>query len=151
MFAAAPDSRCTITRLVEDIANYLLRAELLPSVQKSPYFSLMLDGSLDNCIHEQCNLILRYVDFTVTEVVTKFFSIVCIQGTPDAKTIYEAVNKCAVEVGLPKENQVRITTDGAVIQENRNSVRKLILQEWNEAAFKQHCVVHKEVLGVLWH
>ena len=50
---------------------------------------------------------------------------------------------------MPKENLVCITTDGAsVMQGNRNSVTKFILQEWNEAAFKQFCVVHKEVLGV---
>ena len=74
VFAAAPDSRRTIMRRVEDIANYLLRAELLPSAQQSPYFSLMLDDSLDKSTHEQCILMLRYVDFTVMEVVTKFLA-----------------------------------------------------------------------------
>ena len=130
---------------VEDVANYLLRSELLPNVQNSLHFSLLLDDSLDKSTHEMVHL----PDFAVMEVVTKFLSIVRIQGIPDAKTIFEAVDKCAVEVGLPKENLVCITTDRAsVMQGSRNSVTKFILKEWNDFAFKQHCVVYKEVLGV---
>ena len=57
----------------------------------------------------------------------------------------------AVELGLPKENLICITTDAAsVMQGSRNSVTKFILKEWNDSAFKQHCVVHKEVLGVVY-
>ena len=42
-----------------------------------------------------------------------------------------------------------ITTDGAsVMQGSRNSVTKYIHEKWNSFAFKQHCVIHKEVLGV---
>ena len=147
VFASAPDSRRTITRRIEDIAD-ILRAELLQSVHKS-YFCLMLDDSLDKATHEQCLLMIRYVDFSVMEVVTKFLSIVRIQGAPDAKTIFEAVNKCGAELGLPTEKIICVTTDGAsVMQGCRNSVTKYILQTWNDVAFKQHCVIHKEVLGV---
>ena len=80
------------------------------------------------------------------KVVTNFLSIVRIQGSPDAKTIYEAVGKCAVEVGLPKENMICVTTDGAsVMQGSRNSVTNLFSRN---GMMLQYCVVHKEVLGV---
>ena len=109
----------------------------------------MLDDSLDKATHEQCLLMVRYIDVSSTEVVSKFLSVVCIEGTPDAKTIFEAVNQCAIELGLPTDKLICITTDGAsVMQGCRNSVTKYIIEEWNSLAFKQHCVVHKDVLGV---
>ena len=149
VFTGAPDSRRTITRRSEDLADYILRAELLPSIHQSPYFCLMLDDSLDKATHEQCLMMVRYIDVSTTEVISKFLSIVRIQGTPDAKTIFEAVNQRAIDLGLPVDKLICITTDGAsVMQGSRNSVTKYILEKWNSLAFKQHCVIHKEVLGV---
>ena len=149
VFTAAPDSRRTTTRRMEDIADYILRAELLPSIHQSPYFCLMLDDSLDKATHEQCLLMVRYINVSSIEVVSKFLSIVRIEGTPDAKTIFKTVNQRAVELGLPTDKLICITTDGAsVMQGCRNSVTTYILEKWNSFAFKQHCVIHKEVLGV---
>ena len=109
----------------------------------------MLDDSLDKATHEQCLLMIRYIDFSTIEVISKFLSIVRIQGTPDAKTIFDAANQCATKLGLPTDKLICITTDGAsVMQGCRNSVTKCILETWKALAFKQHCVIHKEVLGV---
>ena len=59
------------------------------------------------------------------EIVTKFLSIVRIQGTPDAKTIFEAVNKRGAELGLPTEKIICVTTDGASVMRGcRNSVTR---------------------------
>ena len=149
VFSAAPDSRRTITKRTEEIADCILRAELLPNIHHSPYFCLMLNDSLDKATHEQCLLMVTYIDVSTTEVVSKFLSIVCVEGTPNAKTIFEAVNQHAIELGLPTDKLICITTDGAsVMQGCRNSVTKYILEKWNFCAFKQHCVIHKEVLGV---
>ena len=115
VFTAASDSRCTITRRTEELADYILRGELLPSIHQSPYFCLMLDDSLDKATHEQCLMMVRYIDVSVTEVTSKFLSIVRIQGTPDAKTIFEAVNQHAIKLGLPMEKLICITTDGASV------------------------------------
>lgn len=52
----------------------------------------MLDESFDKATHEQCLMMVRYINVSVTEVTSKFLSIVCI---PDAKTIFEAVNQHA--------------------------------------------------------
>ena len=149
VFTATPDSCHTITRRMEDIADYILRAELLPSIHQSPYFCLMLDDSLDKATHEQCLLMVWHTDISTTEVVSKFLGIVRIEGTPDAKTIFEAVNQCAIKLGLATDKLICTTTDGAsVMQGSRNSVTKYILEKWNSLAFKQHNVIHKEVLGV---
>ena len=53
VFTAASDSCCTITRRTEELADYVLRAELLPSIHQSSYFCLMLDDSFDKATHEQ--------------------------------------------------------------------------------------------------
>ena len=95
----------------------------------------MLDDSLDKATHEQCLLMVRYIDVSSTEVVSKFLSIVRIKGTPDAKTIFEAVNQCAIELGLPTDKLICITTDGvSVMQGCRNSVTKYVLEEWNSSS-----------------
>ena len=46
---------------------------------------------------DQCLLMVRYIDVSSTEVVFKFLSVVRIQGTPDARTIFETVNQRAIE------------------------------------------------------
>ena len=92
-----------------------MRAELLPSIHQSPSFGLMLDDSLDEATHEQCLLMVRYIDVSSTEVISNFLSIVCIQGTPDTKTIFEAVNQHVIELGLATDKLICITTDGASV------------------------------------
>ena len=108
----------------------------------------MLDHRLDKVTRGPCLLMVRYIVST-TELVSKFLSNVRIEGTPNAKSIFEAVNQSAIELGLPTDKVICITTDGAsATQGCRNSVTKYILENWNSCAFKQHCVIHKEVLGV---
>ena len=92
-------------------------------------------------------MMVRYIDVSTTEVISKFLSIVRIQGTPDAKTIFEAVNQRAIDLGLPVDKLICIS-GASVMQGSRNSVTKYILEKWNSLAFKQHCVIHKEVFGV---
>ena len=53
----------------------------------------MLDDNLDKATHEKYPMMVRYIDVSVTEVCSKFLSIVRIQGTLDAKTTLEAVNR----------------------------------------------------------
>ena len=61
---------------------------------------------------------VRYTDVSVTKVTSKFLSIVHIQGTPDAKTIFEAVNQHAIELGLP-----------------------IVLEKWNSLAYLSSTVL----------
>ena len=109
----------------------------------------MLDDSLDKATHEQCVLLVIFINFSLMQIVTKFPGIVHIEGTPNAETIFEALNEYATTVTLPTEKMLCITTDGAsVMWGSRNSVTRKALDKWNPTDFKQHCVVHKEVLGV---
>lgn len=87
---------------------------------------------------------IRCIDFSATEVISKFVGIVRIQGNPDAKTIFEAMNQCAMD--YPQTNwyeswQTEPLWCGVV-------ETVYILETWNTHAFKQHYVIHKEVLGV---
>ena len=50
---------------------------------------------------------------------------------------------------LQTHKLICVTTDGAsVMQGARNSVSVHLLNAWNVNGFRQHCVIHKEVLGV---
>ena len=42
VFRGASASRRTITRRIEDTANYILRGELISSIEKSPFFAFYL-------------------------------------------------------------------------------------------------------------
>ena len=82
------------------------------------------------------------------EIVSKFLGIVHIEGTPNAETIFEAIDEYATTVTLPTEKMLCITDGASLMCGSRNSVTRKALDKWNPTAFKQHCVVHKEVLGV---
>lgn len=146
VFSTAPDSRRTITRRIEDIADYVLNAELLPSICLSPYFCLMIDDSLDKATHEQCILMVRFIDIANTEVVSKFLSIVRINGTSNAKTIFEALNQHTVKLGLPTDKLICITTD-LLCRDVETVLQNSFLKSgipWRSS----NTVIHKEVLGV---
>ena len=119
-------------------------------LENSPFFCLLLDDSLDKSTHEQCILMARYVDFCTFEIVTRFLGIVRIVGTPNAATIFEAIQALVEnDIKLQTHKLICVTTDGAsVMQGSRNSVSVHLLNAWNVKAFRQHCVIHKEVLGV---
>ena len=148
VFSGASASRRTITRRIEDLADYI-RSELISSVEKSPFFCLLLDDSLDKSTHEQCILLVRCVDFSKFEVVTTFLGIVRIVGTPNAATIFEAVRAFIEEdLKLQAHKFICITTDGASVMQGAHNSVSVRLNAWNVNAFRQHCVIHKEVLGV---
>ena len=150
VFRGASASRRTITRRIEETADYILRSELVSSLEKSPFFCLLLDDSLDKSTHEQCILMVRYVDFSTFEIVTRFLGIVRIVGTPNAATIFEAIQALVEnDLKLQTHKLICVTADGtSVMQGTRNSVSVHLLNAWNVNAFRQHCVIHKEVVGV---
>ena len=150
VFSAVLASRRTVTRRIEEIAEYMLQRELISSLNHSPFYCLLLDDSLDKSTHDQSILMVRYVNFSVLEIQTKFLGIVRVVGTPNAATITEALKSyIEKDLSLPTQKLLCITTDGAsVMQGSRNSVSVNLLSAWNSTGFRQHCVVHKEVLGV---
>ena len=150
VFSSTSASRCTVTRRVEETAEYILRRELISDLNKSHFFCLLLDDSLDKSSHEQCILMVRYVNFSLLQIETNFLGIVRVIGTPNATTITEAIKfKIENDLSLPTQKLICVTTDGAsVMQGSRNSVSVNLLNAWNAMGFRQHCVIHKEVLGV---
>ena len=152
VFIGASGSRRTVTCRIEEIAQYMLRKELISNLNNSPFFCLLLDDSLDKSTHEQCMLMVRYVNFSSLQIETNFLGIVRVVGTPNAATITDAIKlKIENDLSLPTQKVVCITTDGAsVMQGSRSSVSVNILNAWNAMGFRQHCVIHKEVLGVKW-
>ena len=111
VFRGASASRRTITPQIEETADYILRSELMSNLEKSPFFCLLLDDSLDKSTHEQCILMVRYVDFSTFEIVTRFLGIVRIVGTPNAATIFEAIQALVVnDLKLQTHKLICVTT-----------------------------------------
>ena len=91
VFIGASGSRHTVIRRIEEIAQYMLRKELIFNLNSSPFFCLLLDDSLDKSTHEQCMLMGRYVHFSSLQIETNFLGIVRVVGTPNAATITDAI------------------------------------------------------------
>ena len=83
-------NRCTVTQQIEETTDYILRGELSPSIGKSPFWSFTC-CSLDKSIHEQSTLMVRYIDFSQYEIVTRYKGIVCLTGTPNDTSIIKYV------------------------------------------------------------
>ena len=74
----------------------------------------------------------RYVDFCTFEIVTRFLGIVRIVGTPNAATIFKAIQALVEnDIKLQTHKLICVTTDGAsVMQGSRNSVSVHLLNAW---------------------
>ena len=72
--------------------------------------------------------------------MTKFLGIVRVIGTPNASTIFGAVQQFIEEnLKLQTQKFICVTTDGAsVMQGTRNSVSVKLINAWNVNAFRQH-------------
>ena len=53
----------------------------------------MADESTDSSIYEQCGVYVRFIDMQESSITTRFLSLRCIQGHPNAENIFQGIKQ----------------------------------------------------------
>ena len=83
VFKAILCSRQTITRKMVKLASFL-KADISESINKSLFWSNLIDESTDNSVTEKLILYVRYVDLDKACVQIKLLGVHPIRGHPNA-------------------------------------------------------------------
>lgn len=147
IFKNMPKSRQTISRRILDLSQYI-ESETLSGLHEAPAWSLLMDESMDSADHAQVVLYVRYPDITNECVVTKFLTILRVEGSPTAENLYQTTNDFIESKSIVKEKLVSFTSDGAsVMQSLGRGVASFLRRNYNPNLFVQHCIVHRQVLA----
>ncbi|XP_022168292.1 zinc finger MYM-type protein 1-like [Myzus persicae] len=123
-----------------EIMSLNLQRELVQSITKSEYFSIIADSTTDISSTEQFSLCIRYVDsnFEVHEVFTGLYN------TPDSKalTFFDTIKDILIRFTLSTSNLRGHCFDGAANMSGKlNGVKKLIENIQPKSCFV-HCSNH---------
>jgi len=123
-----------------EIMSLNLQRELVQSIKKSEYFSIIADSTTDISSTEQFSLCIRYVDsnFEVHEVFTGLYN------TPDSKalTFFDTIKDILIRFTLSTSNLRGHCFDGAANMSGKlNGVKKLIENVQPKSCFV-HCSNH---------
>ena len=148
VFQNMSSSRWTVTRKLEEIHNRIMRPEVQTLVADSAlYWSYMIDESVDKGTQEQMGIFVRFINISKQAVEIKFLSYEKVEGSPNAKNLFQTLDKCLSREELPTDKLVAHTSDNApVVISEMNGVAALAKKEYNEKLYVQHCVTHTEAL-----
>ena len=147
IFKNMPKSRQTITRRILDLAHFI-EHETLSGLQGAQAWGLLMDESTDSADHAQAILYVRYPDVNNEAIITKFLTILRVEGSPTAENMFRTVNTFIESKCITKENLVSFTSDGAsVMQSLGKGVAGFLRRNYNPNLFVQHCIVHRQVLA----
>ena len=151
VFSRMASSRKSVTTKTVELHEKVLKPELRQLVERSPFWSLMIDESSDTATQEQMAMYVRYIDVEGGCIATQFLQLEQIRGHPDAPNICSAIISVVERecYQLPWRKLVGFTTDGAsVLISPRNGVIALLRQKvGNPKLFSQHCSPHRLVLA----
>ena len=91
VFKNMSKSRQTITRRITDLAAFI-QSETLSKLKSAPAWGLLIDESTDTADHAQAVLYVCLADIDHQRIVTKFLTILQIEGSPSPENLYTTVN-----------------------------------------------------------
>lgn len=125
--------------------NQVIQNEDFDAIRKSQYHCLIIDESTDISVHK---MLIIYIKFrTNFDYKTSFATIIQLSAC-DALSIVAAIKKFYSDFKLDMDKMVMMTSDGAAVMlGGYNGVAK-ILQRDIPYLSAQHCVAHREDLGI---
>ena len=83
-----------------------------PLVASSVSWGIEMDESTDKADHGQAIL---YIRFESCHILTKFLTILRVEGSPNAENLYGTLNTFVEAESLPKQKLVSFSSDGASV------------------------------------
>ena len=139
-----PLSDNTVSRRIQDLASEVKKI-LIQRIQKSKFFAIQLDESIDVANFAQLMMYVRYEYEQATE--EEFLFCESLSGRTTADEIFKKVNDFVVSNGLNWENCVGICSDGAAAMTGKHGGVVTRIKQVAPGAKFTHCSIHREALA----
>jgi hypothetical protein len=127
--------------------NSTIKTGILKEIKQSAYHTLIVDESTDISVSKMLILYMKFRNESESNHKTVFAGIIKITSC-DSASILGAIRKFYLENELNLNQMVMFTSDGAsVMLGKRNGVAALLRQSIPHLS-EQHCVAHREDLGI---
>ncbi|XP_015272828.1 PREDICTED: uncharacterized protein LOC107115600 [Gekko japonicus] len=126
--------------------NSVVKSEILNDIRESPFHTLIIDGSTEITVSK---MLIMYIKFRKTggDHKTVFAGIVKLAACNSA-AIVDSIRKFYDENHLDMNRMVMFTSDGASVMLGKRNGVAALLRESIPHLLEQHCVVHREDLGI---
>ncbi|XP_069068967.1 E3 SUMO-protein ligase KIAA1586-like [Pleurodeles waltl] len=127
--------------------NSVIRSDLMAELRSARYHTLIIDESTDISVTKMLILYFKFRSVTSTEHKTVFGGIVTLSAC-NAEAITTAVKEFYAANKLDLMKMVMFTSDGASVMLGKNNGVATRLKQSIPHLVEQHCVAHREDLGV---
>ena len=127
--------------------NEIMQNETICNVKNAPWHTLIVDESTDITVHKMLVLYIKYREEHDVNYKTVFGGIIQLAACT-AHDIVQAITQFYSKHGLDFQRMVMLTSDGASVMLGKNNGVAALLKRQIPHLTKQHCVAHRENLGI---
>ena len=127
--------------------NKIVQEENMCSIRNAPWHTLIVDESTDITVHKMLVLYIKYREENDVSYKTEFGGIIQLTSCT-APAIVEAINQFYTKHRLDMQRMVMLTSDGASVMLGKHNGVAALLRCQIPHLTEQHCVAHREDLGI---
>ncbi|KAJ8364881.1 hypothetical protein SKAU_G00137120 [Synaphobranchus kaupii] len=127
--------------------NEIVQNETMCNVKNAPWHTLIVDESTDITVHKMLVLYIKYREENDVNYKTVFGGIIQLTACT-AHDIVQAITQFYSKHGLDLQRMVMLTSDGAAVMLGKHNGVAAILKRQIPHLTEQHCVAHREDLGI---
>lgn len=139
-------SKTTFNKIIFEIGDAMKKI-IVKKIKESGFYSLMVDSTQDISGHEQCAIVIRFVNATTFEIEEKLVGILLLTDTT-GEGYFNAIFPYLEKLGLPVSMMVACSFDGASnmrsdevgLQRRLKAVNDIIVYIWCFAHNLNLCV-----------
>ena len=130
-----------------DSINHVIQNDMNDELRKSTFHTLIADESTDISVQKMLILYAKFRPADTFVYKTVFVGILKLTGC-DANSIVKAIKQFYIDNQLDLQKMTMFTSDGASVMLGKNNGVAAILRREVAHLSEQHCVAHREDLGI---
>lgn len=127
--------------------NFVIQKQFLEELRESSFHCLIVDESTDISTHKALILYIKYRPKNSFDYKTVFSGILKLTGCTSS-FIFQAIDDFYINNNINMRDMVMFTSDGASVMLGKNNGVATLLRRRIPHLSQQHCVAHKEDLGI---
>lgn len=127
--------------------NEIVQNETMCNVKNAPWHTLIVDESTDITVKKMLVLYIKYREKNDVNYKTVFGGIIQLTACTAHDTV-QAITQFYSKHGLDLQRMVNLTSDGASVMLGKHNGVAALLQRQIPHLTEQHCVAHREDLGI---
>lgn len=139
-------SKTTFNKLIDEIGG-AIKKKIVDEIKESGMYSLMVDGTQDISGHEQCSVVVRYINSSTYKIEEKSIGLLRLTDT-SGEGYLNAIVPYLRKLGINPLLMISCSFDGAMSMRSDDVGLQARLKQINEDLVYTWCYAHKLNLSV---